>query len=475
MAVSEQNWREDLDRAKAFFERAEAAAGIDNFDYAIEMFLQGLRYAPDAVGEGHKPLHHTALVRQAKGGKKPSLSEKLKHSRGKTALEQMLNAEYLFAKDPDNQQYAEALMRSAAGLGCRQTTEWIADLLFQAYRASPKPSAVAYVRLKDAYAEVGLFEKALAACQHAASLRPDNDALKDELRDLSAQLTVQKGRYEEQGDFRVSIKDRDQQQKLQDQERIVKTRQYRLAALADARQGYQQNPQSAINIFKLADALADMEEDEPENEATELLDKTYAATGDFSFKRRCGELRLRQMRRQIRHLQAQLEEQPADSQSKNCLEALTDEMARFELEQLRLCVENYPTDLRAKYEYGVCLMQNNRYDDAIPFFQEARKDPRHTATALNRMGMCFLAKEWMEDAVDIFGQAIKAHEIPDDAVGKELRYNLGRSYEQLGRVQEALDLYRKIAQVDYAFKDVRQRVDKLRKAADRSDSQSQSQ
>jgi hypothetical protein len=44
-----------------------------------------------------------------------------------------------------------------------------------------------------------------------------------------------------------------------------------------------------------------------------------------------------------------------------------------------------------------------------------------------------------------------------------MRYNLGRAYEAKGNAEKALDIYRRIAQLDFAYKDVHQRVDSLRK------------
>ena len=96
-------------------------------------------------------------------------------------------------------------------------------------------------------------------------------------------------------------------------------------------------------------------------------------------------------------------------------------------------------------------------------FQEARKDPHTKVAAMNNMGVCFYMKEWFADAIDIYKQAIDSYEIKDDGVGKDLRYNLARAYEQQGQTGEALEMYRKLAQVDYGFKDVRERVDRLRK------------
>jgi len=108
-------------------------------------------------------------------------------------------------------------------------------------------------------------------------------------------------------------------------------------------------------------------------------------------------------------------------------------------------------------------MRAKQFDEAIPMFQEAQKDPRHRTAATNNIGLCFFLKGWHSDAVDIFQQAIDAYEIKDDALAKELRYNLARAFEEQGKAGEALEIYRKLAQLDFGFKDVRQRVDKLRK------------
>jgi tetratricopeptide (TPR) repeat protein len=125
-------------------------------------------------------------------------------------------------------------------------------------------------------------------------------------------------------------------------------------------------------------------------------------------------------------------------------------------------VANYPTDLQAKFEYGSRLIRNKKFDEAIPLFQEAQKDPRHKISSMDKIGLCFFYKGWYADAIDIFTQAIDAYEIKDDGVAKDLRYNLARSYEQKGDTEKSLEIYRKIAQLDFAYRDVRQRVDKLR-------------
>lgn len=467
-AVVQTSNEQQLAEAKAFFANARKAAERKQYDYAIDMYLSGLARAPEALEEGHLPLCELGLQRRGKGGKKPSMMEKVKRMRGKSPLEQMLNAEYLFVKDPDNLSYAEAMLKAAIEGGFSRTAHWIANLIFQTNNALEKPSLQTYLLLKDSYKALGQYDKAVAACQRAFRMKPDSKELADEFKNLSAELTMFRGNYNGQGDFRQSIRDQETQAKLYAQDRVIKTEDYRIAAVEDARKAYAKEPELAKNIFTLAEALADLETDKAENEAIQLLEDAYVRSHEFPFKEQAGLLRLRQLRRKLREAKKQLEARPDGSEERERVADLTATLHDAETEHYRLCVENYPTDLAHKYEYALRLMRNGQYNDAIPLFQEAQKDPRRRISAMDKVGYCFFMKGWYADAIDVFRQAIDTYEIKDDAMAKELRYNLARAYEEQGEKDKALDIYRKIAQLDFCYRDVGARVDRLRAGPDRT-------
>lgn len=453
---------EGLSKGKPFFIRAEEVASTDNFDYAIDLFIEGLQRAPEAVEDGHKPLRYNSLVRQGKGGKKPSMMEKMKHSRGKTPLENMLNAEFLLAKDPENLIYAEQMLDAALGGGFKRTAMWIADTIFESQRATDKPSLATLMLLKDAYSTMEEYSKAVSACGYALKLKPEDGVLAGEYKNLSARLTMQRGKYD-QGDFRDSIQDREAQEKLQAQQGLVKSVDIRQQAVDAARKNYQEN-QSQHNLLRLTEALGDLQTDETDNEAITMLENTYSYSKDFNYKKRAGEMKLRMLRRQIRQIREKIEKGAADLAVKESLVPKTKELLAAELEHYRLCMENYPTDLRLKYEYGLRLMRNHRFDDAIPYLQAARKDLKNKINAMNKIGLCFFVKGWFNDAIDILKEAVETYEIKDNDIAKELRYNLARAYEQQGQMEPALELYRRIAQIDFSYKDVKARVNRLRKS-----------
>jgi tetratricopeptide (TPR) repeat protein len=169
----------------------------------------------------------------------------------------------------------------------------------------------------------------------------------------------------------------------------------------------------------------------------------------------------------LKEARRMLDSRPGDAKTKVRVEQLSNKLNETELEHYRLTMENYPTNLQAKFEYAVRLVRNERYNEAIPLLQEAEKDPRRKIQAMSNIGYCFFMKGWYADAIDVLTRAMDSYEIKEDAIAKELRYNLARAYEEQGDKVKALELYRKIAQVDFVYKDVSQRVEKLREARDK--------
>ncbi len=77
--------------------------------------------------------------------------------------------------------------------------------------------------------------------------------------------------------------------------------------------------------------------------------------------------------------------------------------------------------------------------------------------------MFLTRKEWYADAAETFLQALELVDNKEGVLGKELRYNLGCAYEADGDLEEALSCFRKVAQIDFNYKDVKKRVDAMRK------------
>lgn len=458
----------DPRKARPWFERAHTVADARNYEYAIECFINGLRHEPDAIAE-HEALREVALKRKVNEGKPAGMIEQMKFAGGKTPLDKMLNAEYLWSKDPFNPQYALTVMENAVRIGAEEVAYWVGELVVDANQKAKKPNKQVYVKAKDLFRELQAFDKAAEACQLALQMDPNNDDLAHELRDLQTEATMVKAKYGES--FQESIRDADKQRALEADDAIAATGSQIEDRIQRLRQEYEDNPEDGERAVRLVRALLERQDKESEEEAIKLLEESWERTGQYRFKMQIGDIRMRQYNRAIRELRKRMEQKPEEREElQEKLRRLATAQVKFELNEYAERVKNYPTDMGLKFQLGRRQLALGQYDDAIASFQEAQSDPKHRAASLRYLGEAFAAKEWHDEAIDTFRRGIDAHERSDDRTALELRYDLMNSLEQKARenddreaAQEAAQIASQIAQTDINFKDIRSRVDALRK------------
>ena len=452
-------------RAREYFTKADKVAYTLNYDYAIELYLDGLSFWPTAFEEGHFKLREIAIRRQASGGKKSGFGDGSKYKKisGKTPRDKMLKSEYLLSKDPENTGHMSDLVKAALEANFTDVCHWMADILFDTNLKSAKPDDKIYLLLMDIYEKIESYKRAVQACQNAVMLRPKDTALKDKLRDLSATATLKQGKYDGEGDFRDSIKNREEQEQLHAEELLLSNDDVHKRSIASAKLEYDEDPINQRAIDKYVTALCATDDYENEKLAVEVLEKAYKDTSQFYFKQRGNEILMRQQKRQMRELQDKYKADPKNKDNARKLREHTIKTLEFELKHYALCVENHPTNRLYKFELGKRYLKAKKLDEAIPLFQDSRGDPRYRTQSLSYIGQCFFYKKWYMDAIESFQEAYENLDNKESAMAKELLYNLGRAYEADNNDAEALVSYRKVAQLDFNFRDARDRVDALRK------------
>ncbi|MBI9018519.1 MAG: tetratricopeptide repeat protein [Phycisphaerae bacterium] len=450
-------------QARRFFTKAADVAYTLNYDYAIELYLDGLSFWPEAVEEGHQKLRMIALNRHAAGGKKSGFGDKSKFKKGgKSPKDSMLQAEYLASKDPHSLSNMADMIKAANDGGFNATAMWMSDVLLEANLQREKADYKIYILLRDIYERLGNYPRSVQACQLALQMKPGDSDLINRMRDLSAQATMQKGKYGESEDFRDSIQDSEAQTKLHRGELRVRSEESWKNDIKDALAVWKADPDDMPKFNLLIKVLCDTEKLQYENDAIKLLNEAYARQSNFSHKQRAGEIIMKQLRRDLRILQAKNKKDPSDKQVVMLYKQVAKKLLITELEHFKLCVENYPTDSKMKVEYGQRLIKARKFDEAIPLFQEARRDPKHRVSALSSIGQCFFYKEWFPDAIESFNEAYDMLDNKEGALGKELLYNLGRAHECDDNMEEALNNYRKVTQIDFNYRDAKDRVNDLR-------------
>lgn len=445
--------QDNASKAKPFFDRAAQIVETGNWDYAIEMYLQGISRDPSDIERGHEKLREASLARKANGGKKPGFLEAMKRKPGKDPLENLVNAEWLMSRDPANTTYWRQIISAAKDAQLPDVLKWAINILYEVNRTASKPSKDVYLFMTEAATEAQLFSDAVRCCQAALQLDPNNPQLGDQLRDLSARDTMQKGKYDEGAKFTESVKDMGKQIELLKQDQLSQDRRFVEGQIAKARAAYEAEPTVPGKITALVDELVKVDDEAYENEAIDVLTKAHKDTGAYRYKMRIGDIKIRQMTRRYRRLVAAGDKEAAQKQAQ--------EQLAFELEEYGERASNYPTDLGLKFELGRRQFLAGQYDEAIASLQQARRDPKRRNQAMNYLGLAFFKKGWYNEAAETYEEALKAE--MSESRSKDLRYNLASIYLAKGDKAKALELFSDVAQIDYNYKDVRQQIERIRK------------
>jgi hypothetical protein len=473
----------DKERARQWFKKAADCRERREYDYAIECYITGLGYWPEAVEEGHMPLRSLAIQRLQAGGKKPGFTDGMRRPMtGKDARQAVFNAEHLLSMDPGNANYAEGLLRNAVKAGLLETAKWVTPVLGDALRKEKKPNKARFRVFRDLLTdaatlaeaqgqnalETWFLDQAVAAIEFVIVRLPGDDELRNEQRDLAGKLTISRGKYESGDDFRDSLRDADKQKLLHDADRTKQGDDTLDALISAAKAEWEAAPNVAARLNAYIDALLKDERRDHEDEAIAVLAQIYEQTRNYSFKLKADDVRLKQMNRDARAAEAKARASGSDDDRQQARLAALD-LRQTLVETYRERIAQYPTDLRLKFKLGSALFAAGQFDEAIPVLQEARADPRSRSRAALMIGRSFLEKDNSPQAVEVLREAIDQYELNDD-FSKELQYWLGRACEDAGRIDDAKAAYGRLLREDYNFMggDARKRLESLSKSEPRS-------
>jgi tetratricopeptide (TPR) repeat protein len=135
------------------------------------------------------------------------------------------------------------------------------------------------------------------------------------------------------------------------------------------------------------------------------------------------------------------------------------QQAELSIDEARKRSERNPTDLQLRFQLGERLVEAGRPREALPELQRARQNPNARLKSMNLLGRCYrelgmldlAAKQLEEAAKDITAM---------DAMKKEIVYNLGLVYEQMGEAEKSIAAMKQIYEADYGYRDVAARVER---------------
>jgi tetratricopeptide (TPR) repeat protein len=470
--------------AAAQFERAHQVLTAGDFDYGLQLLLNCCQIDPAS------PIYRQAL-RQAQRSKyknnqhgqslAPLLSMRSRWRlyralRREDYLASLRYAEEVLQRNPWDMPTHLHMATAFEGLGLLDLAIWTLEQVRpqhpQEWRIN-RPLAQLYERR-------GNFTQAIALWQLVRKARPNDLEAHHKAKDLAASATIARGRYEQavQGDAPTpllpstpsapadlaetttehpSVGTADGMPSLQD-ERVSREASSILAKI-------QANPSNVNGYLQLAGYYRKQDRFD---RARTVLEQGLAATGqNFEIAQELLDLAIEPLRRDLAVTDEQLRKQPKKAELQQVRARLQKEINTRELDYYRQRAERYPTDTTARFEVGLRLLRGGQLDEAIHELQNIRNDPRHHGKVLFYLGFCFQSRKNWRLAQRNFEEALKHLGNDEPLLRKEAMYYLAVGNAEAGDLTRAIDFGCELANLDFSYKDIGERLDEWQAKAPR--------
>ncbi|HEX4667006.1 MAG TPA: tetratricopeptide repeat protein [Chthoniobacterales bacterium] len=461
MAVKQEK---DLDeRLRGYWLKAVAAIELRNFGYAIALLQNLLKQEPEFL-TGRQILRRAEVTR-AKTEKKglfnistaPLAIMKAQRELKKDPRRTIELAEKVLASGPYNPQANMLLKDAAVAAEYPEIAIFAMETLLE---NEPGDLKVLH-ELGRLYDQYDRSDKAVEVYNRIAEINPlDLDAVKLG-KDASARASMQKGGWAEAQSYRDLIKDKEVAISLEQQTRMQLSDESLEQQINEVFAQHEAAPQN-IDLAKRLGHLHDQKEDLEGAVAWYQYAVDLTGRSDPGLVRKVADMKMRQLDHQIRDDEKYLAEHgPHDPQfaaKSAALETARKQHAEILIDDARKRLDRNPTDLQLRYELGEHLTNAGQYREALPELQRARQNPNARLKAMNLVGRCYRELGMLDLAAKQLDDAAREM-LAMDAMKKEILYNLGLVYEQMGNAEKYIEAMKKIYEADYGYRDVARRVE----------------
>lgn len=441
--------------------RGNEAMQKENWDYAIQMFHQCVRFEPSNLlfrqtlrGCEEKKYGGNKTGAKMAGMKLMSVRGKSKKAQLKKDWEAVDKAcEEGLQVNPWDPQLNADLGTALKELGHATCAAFAYE---KAVGADPKNKE--FLRqLAELYEERGDYKLSVGCWERIAKLDPMDGEARMRGQQAATKQVIDRGGYEGAESSKGVMADHEVARRLNIQKEGQADGPGQ-SEEADLQRAIRKEPDNKDHYTKLADFYRRGGKLE---EARGMYQKAVELSGgDVNIREQVEDVELDMLRKNLEL--ARKKAGDGDDTAKTNAAELDKELLLREIEVLRTRVERYPNDMRIKYQLGECFMRTKQFDQAIPLFQQASQDNRIETKSLANLGKCFMQEKKYPLARRQFEKAapkLNANDQPD--LFKEVYYWLGRLCEASGDKESAENHYSEVLAVDYGYRDTLKRLEDL--------------
>jgi tetratricopeptide (TPR) repeat protein len=320
---------------------------------------------------------------------------------------------------------------------------------------------------------MGQFDQAIACWHRVEQAKPHDEEAQQAISRLSVEKTIHKGGYDPAllgGSGKGGVADPNAKPMS-----IARLSKHAVEDDGDAdseslspeerlKAAIAKDPGGVEAYFRLADLYLHQQRID---DAQQVLERANQATGggDLNVRERLEDLQLRRTARQQLSAQQNFD-QLKTPEAQQLLERARAQANQVELEVYASRVDRDPNNPRLQFELGLRLRKAGKIKQAITAFQAARSDPKRRALVLVELGECFQKIEQYKLALSHYEQAIEVCDPSDEEVKKLALYRAGVLATGLRELDRAERHLAELAGLDYGYRDVSDRLDKIARLRD---------
>jgi tetratricopeptide (TPR) repeat protein len=436
-------------------EKGEDALKKKSFDYAIEILLQAVSFAPNNR-EARELLRKAELKKYEHSYPGagvvavfgfPARLGMFFAGLGKKGNPEgyMMACEKFLTKDPKNKGVNIALGDAAANAGHLQAAIFAYETAAEHHAADTN----ILKKLGNLLWKAGEIRKAHEVFDRAVKIDPhDQDAVKAR-KNLAAEASLKETGFETARSSRDLVKDKDALGRIEQDARLHRTDEDLESKKRDIEERLKKGETPEL-LLELAQALKKQKQ---WDQALAAADKAIAKEpGNVQLRFAKGDLEIERLEEGKMDLLREGKKEEA--------KRAEGELLKVRTVQLRERVKAYPTDLNLRFKLGDLLLAQGQIDAAIGEFQQTVRDPKFRSESHLRLGRSFKAKGQYDLALRQLEQAMDGQSGVSERV-KEILYERGDTLERMGKPADAKVEFGRIYEFDIGFRDVGERLRKL--------------
>jgi len=307
-----------------------------------------------------------------------------------------------------------------------------------------------YARALEAQGSLEQLEKAVTCWKRVLEAKPNDEEPRRMFRDLSVKITMVRGKFEEAETTR-DVKAASDPQGISTQRQITVEDQIEKELKKD--------PTNVGKYLELAQLHRMKERFE---DAVKVLRKALEVSGgDMNIQERLEDVEISRCKQLIETAKSAWQQEKTPERAE-AYKKLNRELNNLELDVYRKRSERHTENLSYQFELGLRLERSNLAKEAIQAYQKARGDAARKGLVLYGLGRCFASIRQYQLSLNHFQEALAILSDADLETKKECMYLAGRVAMDYVKDREAAhQLFTKLASIDFGYKDVSDRLDKL--------------